>query len=1122
MQFRKRFVHIILRICFCLFFVCLSALSVRAQKYTLDDYTAKTGLPQNSVNDIVQDPHGYLWFATQGGAARFDGYKFVHFNSLNGLPDDYVNCLMADKSGGIWFGTQGGLAVYNGTEFLNYDQEDGMVDNNVFGMIEDLAGNIWAWTAYGISVLTGDTVLSYTKGDHLAGNTIVDVMVDSKGRVRVATFENQGITTFTDPYTSMLDRRSEIIRDMIEVKPGEIWYASQEDGIIVDGLAGEYRLGPKDGLSDTVVLCLLKDSQDRIWCGTYEQGLFVYEQGRFRKIPCHLSEEPIAMELIEDKLGRIWIRGFGNGAWMVDEGRFTPFSKANSLAHDEVHAIFEDKYGSIWIGTPGGVSKFGKGIFEIFDMDHGLPDMHVISVFMDSEERLWLGADFNICYLEGGKIVNLGPISGEEGGVEYKPLAFGEDHHGNIFVGTGYRMFRRQGESWNRIPLLADSVTITINDFLFTEDERLWCATDMGILIYNEGNTNTLNQEQGLVHNEVNALHLIGEQIYCATKGGISVFDISGNHIRDYTIENGLAWNECLDISSDTYGNLWVATKSRGVSKIDPGNPDSISTLNLENGLISNAISFVEPYDSTTLWIGTNMGINVLDLKTGSLSVYGQEEGFYPLEPYARAVAKDGSGRMWIGTVEGLVKYDPRYDMQYLDPPDLILYPPTVDGIIYSGEEKGTGISGQFPGEMNFPYSKRSLEFHFTGIHTTIPSRNTFSWYLEGFEEDWSERTTERKVNYDRLPSGRYVFRVKAYNLDGVEVFQEASFAFIIRPPIYRTIWFILFYIISGMALIYGVFKYRERQLVREKRILEHKVKLRTKEIEEQKIEIEAQRDEISGQKSFVEAQRDQIALQNTEITDSILYAKRIQQAVLPGKRMLEKTLPEHFILFKPRDIVSGDFFWVEKNEERIIVCAADCTGHGVPGAFMSLLGLTFLNEIVNHDGILKASRILDRLRVNIIRSMSHRDEVDQARDGMDVALVVIDPQLDILEYAGAFNPLVILREGELIEYKADKMPIGKYVGEEGPFTNHKIQLEHEDMVYLYSDGFSDQFGGERGSKYKAKPFKRLLTRISTEPVKTQLDLLETEFNSWMGSEDQVDDVLIMGIRYFKKNLNNK
>jgi len=1114
MQFRKRFAHTILPGLIWLLLAALTSLSVQAQKYTLENYTAKTGLPQNSVNDIIQDQHGYLWMATQGGAARFDGYEFEHFNSLNGLPDDYVNCLLADRSGGIWFGTQGGLAVYNGTEFRSFFQEDGLVDNNVFGMVEDLAGNIWAWTAYGISVVTADTVLSYTKGDHLAGNMIVDVMVDSKGKVRIATFENQGISTFTDPYTSVLDRRSEIIRDMIEVQAGEIWYASQDNGIIVNGVAGEYRLGPKDGLSDTVVLCLLKDSQDRIWCGTYEQGLFVYEEGRFRNVPSHLEEEPIAMEMLEDKQGRIWIRGFANGVWMMDEDRFVRFSMANTLPNDEVHALFEDKYGSIWMGTHGGVSKFGKAIFEIYDMDNGLPDMHVISVFMDSKERLWFGADFNIGYFEEGSTVNLGPITTD--GVEYKPLCFGEDPLGNIYVGTEYRLFKRQEGGWDRVPLLEDTVALMINDFLFTEDQRLWVATTSGLYIYKDGQTRIIDQEQGLLHTEVNALHRSGQQIYCATKGGISVFAVSGEHIRDYREEDGLAWNECLDICSDARGNVWVATKSRGVSRIDHLNPDAISTLNMETGLISNAISFVIPYDSSTIWIGTNLGINVLDLKTSSLSVYGQEEGFYPLESYARAVAKNDLESLWIGTVEGLVRYDPRYDRKYTDPPDLILYPPTVDGIIFSGEEKGTGIKGQFPGEMNFPYSKRSLEFNFTGIHTIIPSRNTFSWYLEGFDDGWSVPGSERSVNYDRLPSGHFVFRVKAYNLDGVEVIQEASFAFIIRPPIYRTIWFILLYIISGMALIYGVFKYRERQLIKEKRILEHKVKLRTKEIEDQKVEIEAQRDEISGQKKFVENQRDQIAFQNKEITDSILYAKRIQQAVLPGKITLEKTLPEHFIMFKPRDIVSGDFYWVEKNEERIIVCAADCTGHGVPGAFMSLLGLTFLNEIVNHDGILKASRILDRLRVNIIRSMSHKDEADQARDGMDVALVVIDPQLDILEYAGAFNPLVIMRRGELIEYKADKMPIGKYVGEEGTFTNHKIQLEHGDMIYLYSDGFPDQFGGEKGSKYKARPFKRLLTRISEEPVSSQLNLLEMELKSWMGQEDQVDDILVMGIRYLK------
>lgn len=1116
MQFRKRFAYSSLRSCFWLFLAALATLPALAQKYTLENYTAKTGLPQNSVNDIIQDHLGYLWFATQGGAARFDGYEFVNFNSLNGLPDDYVNCLLADKSGRIWFGTQGGLAVYDGTEFRSYREKDGLVDNNVSGMVEDLAGNIWAWTAYGISVLTKDTILSYTRGDNLAGNTIVDVMVDSRGKVHVATFEKRGITIFSDPYTSVLNRREEIVRDMIEVKPGEIWHASQGSGIIVTGISGEYKLGPSDGLSDTVVLCLLKDSRERIWAGTYEQGLFVYENGRFRNVPSPFKEEPLAQELMEDKQGRIWIRGFANGAWMLDEDRFMRFSMANTLPHDEVHALFEDKYGSIWMGTPGGVSKYGKAIFEIYDMDVGLPDQHVISVFMDSKERLWFGADFNICFLEAGKISNLGPIAIEDDWGEYKPLSFGEDPQGNIYVGTEFRLFKKQGDSWDRVSLLGDSVSMTINEFLFTEDGRLWCATTSGLVVYGEGLSTLIGAEQGLLNTEVNALQVSGDQMYCATKGGISVFDLSGKHLRDYTTEDGLAWNECLDLCRDASGFVWVATKSRGVSRIDPENPDSITSLDMENGLTSNAIAFVETSEPNTLWIGTNLGLNVVDIGSGTISVYGQEEGFYPLEPFARAVARDHGNNMWIGTVEGLVKYDPRYDKKYLDPPDLILYPPLVNGIQYAGEEQGTGISGQFPEEMIFPYSMRSLEFIFTAIHTTIPSRNTFSWYLEGFDNGWSMPEAERSARYDRLPSGRFVFRVKAYNLDGVEVEEEASFGFVIRPPIYRTIWFILLYIVSGMALIYGVFKYRERQLIREKRILEHKVKLRTKEIEDQKVEIEAQRDEISGQKKYVEEQRDQIALQNKEITDSILYAKRIQQAVLPGKKTLERNLREHFILFKPRDIVSGDFYWVDKSEERIIVCAADCTGHGVPGAFMSLLGLTFLNEIVNHDGILKASRILDRLRMNIIRSMSHKDEADQASDGMDLALVVIDSQLDILEYAGAFNPLLIVRGGELIEYKADKMPIGKYVGEEGPFSNHKIQLLPGDMIYLYSDGFPDQFGGEKVTKYKARPFKKLLTRISTEPAVAQLNLLEAELKSWMGKEDQVDDILVMGIRYLK------
>ena len=166
---------------------------------------------------------------------------------------------------------------------------------------------------------------------------------------------------------------------------------------------------------------------------------------------------------------------------------------------------------------------------------------------------------------------------------------------------------------------------------------------------------------------------------------------------------------------------------------------------------------------------------------------------------------------------------------------------------------------------------------------------------------------------------------------------------------------------------------------------------------------------------------------------------------------------------------------------------------------------------------MLKASEILNSLRSNIIRAMSHKDEAEQAKDGMDLALVVIDRQLNMLEFAGAYNPLILIRKGELIEYKGDKMPVGKHIVEEASFTNHRVQLEHEDMIYMYSDGFPDQFGGERGGKYKARPFKNFLTRISNEPMKKQVSMLETELKDWMGDEPQVDDILVTGIRYMKK-----
>lgn len=1110
MQVRKRFSYTLFRYLYIFVLASVSLCNLQAQKVALENHTHKTGLPQNTVNDITQDHQGYIWFATQVGAARYDGYTFEHFNLSNGLPDDEVNCLHVDRDGMIWFGTQGGIGVYDGTGFKQISKANGLIDNRIDGIVEDLDGNIWAWTDRGISVITRDSILSYTDKEALTANNIFDVYVDSRGWVHVATYFENGITIFKDPYTFDKLSQTEIVRDIIEVGPGEIWYATQGMGIQVREGEKEYWLGREDGLEDEIVLSMLRDQSGKIWCGTFSEGLYVYEEGRFNHVTTGASQEPVARELMEDSRNRLWIMGFDDGVWMLDNKYQKHLNIANNLVDNAVTTLFEDRFGSIWIGTRFGVSKYGRAIFEIYDLDFGIPAKSIQTVYKDSQGRVWFGAQSNLLSIREDE---LNVFGADEGFLEEcHPLSFMEDNKQNVYIGTDIELLMFNGQRIEKAGL-----KFSTNSLLYTTTNQLWCGTDLGVHILKDGEFHKLDKEDGLVDQKVNSLLQMDQLICCATEGGLSLFDLSGQHIRNYTEEDGLASAVYLDVARDYKNMLWVATKSRGVTKIDLGLPEAVENFNTSHGLVSNTTYFVEFKDSVTLWIGTNLGINTLNIETGEISLYGDDEGFYPLETNERAISKGPGGGLWIGTVEGLVYYDPRYDIKDPSPPELVLYPPVVDGIVYAGlPEHASDIRGVFPDEMTFPYRKNSLEFNFTGIHTLIPSRNTFSWYLEGFDGDWSIPGNERSVPYMRLPNGHYTFRVKAFNLDGVEVEEEASFAFTIKPPFYKTSWFILLAVLTGLALIYGTLKYRERQLIREKRILETKVKERTREIEEQKVEIEAQRDEITEQKNFVEEQLDQIVLQNKEITSSIEYAKRIQQAVLPGKRTLEQTLPEHFIFFRPRDIVSGDFYWVEKKEDLIVVVASDCTGHGVPGAFMSLLGLTFLNEIVNHEGVLKASEILNRLRKNIIRAMSHKDGAEMAKDGMDLALVVIDRQLDMMEFAGAYNPMILVRNGELIEYKGDNMPVGQHGGEMKPFTNHKIVLNDGDMIYMYSDGYPDQFGGPRGGKYKARPFKNFLTEISREAVKKQAGMLEKELKNWMGEEAQVDDILVTGIRYKK------
>lgn len=254
------------------------------------------------------------------------------------------------------------------------------------------------------------------------------------------------------------------------------------------------------------------------------------------------------------------------------------------------------------------------------------------------------------------------------------------------------------------------------------------------------------------------------------------------------------------------------------------------------------------------------------------------------------------------------------------------------------------------------------------------------------------------------------------------------------------------------------------------------------------------------------------------EINESLRYASYIQKALLPSPLLLKKSMPEHFLVFMPREIVSGDFYYLLQKRNRLFIAVADCTGHGVPGAFMSILGITFLNEIIHHGNASSAAAVLNQMREKVMSAMQQTGDDNEQKDGIDIALGIIDSETNQLNFAGAFNPAYIVKKNRLQELLGDKMPVGIAAAEEKPFTDHFCELDEGDLIYFFTDGFVDQFGGPQGKKFKYQPFRSLILKISPLPIHRQKEKLIEIFNDWKGNLQQLDDVLLLGWRYHRNS----
>jgi len=376
-----------------------------------------------------------------------------------------------------------------------------------------------------------------------------------------------------------------------------------------------------------------------------------------------------------------------------------------------------------------------------------------------------------------------------------------------------------------------------------------------------------------------------------------------------------------------------------------------------------------------------------------------------------------------------------------------------------------------------------------------------YQYKLEGLDDDWTPSTSKTEATYSSLPPGNYMFKVKAMNNDGLWNQEPVTFEFVISPPWYKTWWF---YTICVITLIGGFWLYNfthTKKLIADKQKLEVQVTERTKELREEKEKVEVINKEVIEQKTVIEHH-------NIEIMDSIKYAKNIQEALLPSLNEINSLFKNSFVLYMPKDIVSGDFYWATKKDTKFFIAVCDSTGHGVPGAFMSLLNISFLNEAINEKNITDPNLIFDYVRQRLIENLSQEEQ----QDGMDGTLLCIDYSTRTITYAAAYNAPIIIRDKQIIINPADKMPIGKGIKTE-PFKNYTLDCKIGDTIYLLTDGFPDQFGGPKGKKFKYKQIRELMCEYAEIPLNEQVFKFNEAFESWRGLLEQVDDVTCMGMK---------
>ncbi len=958
-------------------------ISFSQNTFRFENISTQHKLYFNHVYTIIQDKFGFIWIADSTGISRFDGYSFTDFSNKeddqNTIKETGIKFIFIDRDKNLWFAGDN-LNRYDSKseKFIKYPTY-----KLIFNSIPDSFPLFDIRTKKIVKIKFPEIIRNKKKFNV----NIFTAITENNFWMKFDRIDSDFIYSIPIDYT-----------DTTKKLRGSLIYAGQQIGII------------------------WADSKETLW--TIQNGIVKYFSNEkkcfvnFIQLPSKEKDEISCM--YRDNNDKLWLGcNHYKGLICIDlKTKMFLNIKADIPGKDRLYAnnitnIFEDSFGTMWISTENNsiyITNMNIKKFELYDIVQGLPGNNINSVFEDSQANRYFGSSNGLAVLKSDNSLQI-----------YK---YDEGKLPHIFINNMFNDFcELPGNN-----LLAAGVGLSVVNF-YTKDYRYllpdhsdsslaswviyninkgqksghyWISCQHGL---NEIDNFNIQKSKGNITKKIYPrIKLFNEKalgehinviwssyedkdgmVWCCSSNGVFRYDPAKNTFKHFPTDiNNPNTLQAMDVNcccEDSKNRLWFATIGGGISRFDR-KTEKFYTITKKDGLPSNSIYGILEDSKGNLWMSSNNGLCRYNPDSNQIQCYDENDGVQGTMFNKKAFFKTPAGKMYFGGTNGVTAFYPDSIKTNLIATKVFLSKLFVNNKPVKVAEviNGNRILKQSLMETKqIVLSNRNHIFaiEFSCIQTVAPERVKCQYIMEGYDKEWiTTFAYPRRAHYSNLPAGSYVFKVKASNGDRIWNSQECSIGFKIKPPFYKTLWFIILYILVGILIINFYIKYRERKLNKDKQLLEKKVEQRTLQLKEAN-------EELSTQADILAIQKEELAVKNKDITDSILYARRIQKALLP-QHVIEQN-KDIFVYFCPKDIVSGDFYWLAYGGGKKFIACVDCTGHGVPGAFISIIGTNILNKIIKEYRLYKPSEILFMLNNELINTLKSDNIEDEVKNGMDL-----------------------------------------------------------------------------------------------------------------------------------------